>query len=164
MKTKALYAFLSLAACIGLILSSAPSLATIKGEMDAGMSLQEAIVKAMDEEKSCPEIMAEALEAVPDILVAVEAAIKAGVDAACVVAQAIKAGGDPWAVADTAMAAGASLGDVQNGLAAGGFPTPEEYAYMPSAPSAPALGLPAVIAGGIGAGGGGGKAASPNMP
>ncbi|MBW2150001.1 MAG: hypothetical protein JRI22_23705 [Deltaproteobacteria bacterium] len=165
MKERFLFTFIVLVGCVGFLMNPAPSGAAIKDDLDAGMSLRDAMVKARDEGKTCNEIMPEALEAVPDILVVVEAAIKAGVETVCcVVTRAIRAGGDPLAVANTAMAAGATLEDVQCGLAAGGYPRPEEYAYMPPGPPVIPLGPPSRIAGGVGAGGGGGRAASPTVP
>jgi len=152
-----------LAACTLLAADNRPSAAAIQDDMDTGMSLQQAIVKAVADGKKCPEILAEVSQAVPEIIVVVEAAVKAGLETICVVSWAIQAGGDPKAVADTAVAAGASQEDVRNGLAAGGFPKAQEYVYTPSAPPLFSLGPPSPIAGGVGAGGGG-SAASPTVP
>ena len=163
MKIQMLTAILAFAVCIGLITHPVQSSAAIKDYMDAGLSLRAAIVKEMKEGKTCDDIMAEALEAVADVLVVVEAAIKAGLDTVCVVAKAIEAGGDPKAVADTAMAAGASLEDVRKGLAEGGFPSPDQYVYIPLAPPGFPFGPSSPIAGGVCAGGGG-RTASPTVP
>lgn len=164
MKRQIFVAILALGICLGLIMNPFSSSAAIQGDLNAGMSLRDAIVKAKNEGRSPQQIMAEALQAVPDILAVVDAAIRAGVDTATVVAEAIRAGGDPLAVANAAMAAGASLGDVRNGLAAAGYPRPGEYVYRPPRPPFFRVGPPLPITGGVGAGGGGGRAASPTVP